>query len=158
MAAYRRRVIDRPGTTAWCRQPVREQYGRCLIERILMLTFDFSTARFLLDDVAIGRGTRAQDMDTSLPSRFSDVPGQPGYRNFDGRSGDLNIALGFRDGLPRPGAWEQREEKEAWRRAQHEAIMRSLFGAMRYETRDLVVDLVREPRNRTEQLRFVVPR
>jgi hypothetical protein len=36
--------------------------------------------------------------------------------------------------------------------------MRSMFGAMRYETPDLVVDLVREPRNRTEQLRFAMPR
>jgi hypothetical protein len=36
--------------------------------------------------------------------------------------------------------------------------MRSLFGAMRYETPDLVVDLVRDPRNCTEQLRFAVPR
>lgn len=133
-----------------------------------MLTFDFSTGRFLLDDVTIGGGTRAQDMDTRLPGQFSDVPGQPGYRNFDGRSGDLNVALGFCDGLlesgyffvalPRPGQWEQLEENEAWRRAQHEAIMQSLFGAMRYETRDLVVDLIRERRNRTEQLRFAVPR
>ena len=28
-----------------------------------MLTFDFSTGRFVLDDVTIGRGTREQDVD-----------------------------------------------------------------------------------------------
>ncbi len=133
-----------------------------------ILAFDFATSRFILDGVAIGRGTREQDVDGQIPGRFAEVSGQPGYRHFDGRSGDLNVALGFRDGLleggyffvalPRPGQWEQLEENEAWRRAQHEAIMQSLFGAMRYETRDLVVDLVRDPRNRTEQLRFAVPR
>jgi len=130
--------------------------------------FDFSTGCFVLDDVTIGRGTREQDVDGRIAGQFSDVPGQPGYRNFDGRSGDLNIALGFRDrllesgcffvALPRPGQWEQLEENEAWRRTQHEAIMQSLFRAMRYETRDLIVDLIREPRNRTGQLRFAVPR
>jgi hypothetical protein len=132
-----------------------------------ILTFDFPTSRFILNGVAIGCGTQERDVDGRIPGQFSDVPGQPGYRNFDGRSDDLNVALGFRDGLlesgyffvalPRPGVWEQLEENEAWRREQHEAIMQSLFGAMRYETRDLVVDLVREPRNRTEQLRFAVP-
>lgn len=132
-----------------------------------MLTFDSSMSRFVLNGVAIGRGTQERDVDGRIPGQFADVPGQPGYRNFDGRSGDLNVALGFRDGLlesgyffvalPRPGRWEQLEENEAWRREQHEAIMQSLFGALRFETRDLIVDLVREPRNRTEQLRFVVP-
>ena len=134
---------------------------------IPVLTFDFATSRFVLDGVPIGCGTRERDVDGRIPGQFADVPGQPGYRNFDGRSGDLNVALGFRDGLlesgyffvtvPGPGQWEQLEEHEAWRRAQHEAIMRSLFGAMRYETPDLVVDLVRDPRNCTEQLRFAVP-
>ena len=133
-----------------------------------MLTFDFSTDRFILDGVGIGPGTREQDVDGHLPGQFSDVPGHPDYRNFDGRSGDLNVALGFSKGLlesgyffvalPRQGSWEQLEENEAWRRKQHQAIMNSLFGAMRFEARDLIVDLVREPRNRTEQLRFVVPR
>ncbi len=167
MAAYRRSVIDRPGIAA---VPATGTGAAWTLSHRVYLDadFDFSTGCFVLDDVTIGRGTREQDVEGRIAGQFSDVPGQPGYRNFDGRSGDLNIALGFRDrllesgcffvALPRPGQWEQLEENEAWRRTQHEAIMQSLFRAMRYETRDLIVDLIREPRNRTGQLRFAVPR
>lgn len=133
-----------------------------------MLQFDQARRCFVLDGVAIGRGTRERDVTGRFDGECADTPGHPDYRTFDGRSGELGLFLAFRSGwldngyfaiaLLRRGTWDAVEELEAWRRQRHEAIMQSLFGAMRFDSSDLVVDLVREPRNLTEQLRFVVPR
>lgn len=132
-----------------------------------MLQCDRVVDCLMLDGVSLGRGTTRSDLEGKIAGSFKAVPGAADFVRFEGQSGDLHVTLGLRNGLleggmffvalPRPGKWEELEENEAWRRKQHEAIMQELFGSPTYVSPDLNIELVREPRNLTEQIRFFIP-
>lgn len=128
-----------------------------------MLTFDLRRSQFVLDSVAVGVDVYPAELAVALNVAVEVKPDDAAWCFVQTNDRPVNLfATFFKEQLhsgyfwanvPAAG-WDDYERAEATRRVEHERLMEEMFGTKCFESAEISVELLRDPRSGLEQIAF----
>ena len=128
-----------------------------------MLAFFADKASFAFDDVLIGAAVSPEQLANSFGVAIQHKRDDELWCFIEVTRKTMNVSISFHKGRvhsgsfwvnAHPGGWQDYEQIEAARRAGHERLMSEMFGANRFRSAAISVELVRDPRSGLEQITF----
>ena len=128
-----------------------------------MLHFDADRSLFVFDDVEIGAETLAEQLANSLGVALQHKPDDDAWCFVEASRRTMSAIVSFHKGRvhsgsfwvnAHPGGWQDYEQVEAARRAEHERLMTEMFEASCFRDQVMSVRLARDPRSGLEQIAF----
>lgn len=132
-------------------------------KKCLVLCFDADRSSFVFDDVEIGFETLAEQLANSLGVALQHKPDDDAWCFVEASRKSMSAIVSFHEGRVHSGSfwvnvhtggWQNYEQVEAARRAEHERLMTDMFEASCFQDGAMSVRLVRDPRSGLEQITF----
>jgi len=128
-----------------------------------VLAFNADKASFAFDGVLIGAAVSSEQLANSFGVAVRHKPDDELWCFIEVTRKTMSVSISFHKGRvhsgsfwvnTHPGGWQDYEQIEAARRAEHERLMNEMFGANRFRGAAISVELVRDPRSGLEQITF----